>query len=595
MEKIKALFVAPYEGLKNSAQVLCKNNEYFDLEADVGDLEAGVQIVKELGDRNYDVIISRGGTTELIRRITEKPVVDIELSQYDILHAIKLSQNYSGKIAIVGFPKIIERVSAICGLLGYDMCIKEVNSAEQVAPCLSRLKAEGCSLIIGDMIAVSTAKEMQMNGILITSGSESLRSAFDEAEKICAATAAAKRRASLYRNMLDEGGDIVLALEKSGLVVAAASPRSAGEADMQVIEGWCRAAIEEVLKTGTVSLLRKSGGTLWKINGKRGGGNFVNLAYFYIRRGMETTNIEKFIHIQSVSLHQAASGGSFYGDYGYAGKIAEHIRRLAGVRLPVIIIGEPGTGKDSVAFEICRLGNSSDRTMLTIDCGLLEERQLDYLLSHDRSPLLENGICVYFKRADALGEAAFGGLARYMSDTLLHRRSRVIYSCEEKPSVAYLELSIPRILEGSGQECLTLRLPPLRERMADIPSIVSIYINDLNIALGKQVAGLDRESADIFNEFAWPANITQLKNVLRELILITDSVFISGSDTRRVLQREMFAQSGADQGEFFKGTLEEITINIIRRVLKEEEMNQSSTAKRLGISRSTMWRKLKTK
>lgn len=590
MKKIKVLLAAPYEGLKSLAQSLCGDDERFELDARVGDLEAGAKLVKELGDKNYDVIISRGGTTELISRITEKPVVDIELSQYDILHAIKLSQNYSGKSAVVGFPKIIERVGAICRLLNYDMNIQAVNSAEQVAPCLSRLKAAGCSLIIGDTITVSTAKEMQMNGILITSGSESLLSAFAEAEKICAAVAGAQRHAHLYRDMLDMGDDVVLVIAEDGRVVVAASSSHADEAGMQSIEDWCRAAAGEVFKAGSVSLLRRSGGALWRISGRRGRGEFADMAYFYARRGLDTGSIERAVQIQSTSLHKALANSSFYGDYGYTGRIAGHIRRLAAVKLPVLIVGEEGTGKDSAAFEICRLDGAGDKTMLTIDCGLLEEKQLDYLLLNDKSPLLDSGICVYFKRADALAEAAFCSLFSYMGDSLLHRRNRVIYSCVEGSAG---EQAAVRLLEESGQECLTLRLPPLRERMEDISSIVSIYINDLNIALGKQVAGLDRESTAIVSEFAWPGNITQLKNVLRELILITDGAFINGGDTQRVLQKERFAHSKPDAGNLFKGTLDEITLGVIRKVLEQEGMNQSSAAKRLGISRSTMWRKLR--
>lgn len=592
MERIKVLLVAPYEGLKNIALALRGNDERFMLEARVGDLDAGVRIVRMLRGESYDVIISRGGTTELIEGITETPVVDIELSQYDILHAIKLSQNYSGRTAIVGFPKIIEKVGAICALLGYDLNINVVNSAEQVPACLSRLKAEGYSLIIGDTITVETAKQMHMNGILITSGNESVLSAFAEAEKICRALSSVRREALFCKDILRSGESVVIAVGEDGRVVIPAPPADVEDSDLQVMENWCRAAADEVFKKGRGSSVRKLRGALWRIAGRRGDGEFAGLSYFYLRRGLEITNMEKAIQIESASLRRPAANSSFYDDSESTQNILEHIRRLSYADLPVVIFGEPGTGKDSAAYEICRRGEAGDRTLLTVDCRVLEERQLDYLLRNEKSPLLEGGICVYFKRIDALGEEALRTLARYASDSLLHRRNRVIYSCEESPSSIPREVSAEHLLNESGQGYLTLRLPSLRERIGDIPSIASIYINDLNIALGKQVAGLDARSTALLREFPWRTNITQLRNVLRELVLVTDGAFISENDTRRVLQKEEAFRGMPDSPDFFRGTLDEITLNVLRKVLEEEDMNQSNAAKRLGISRSTLWRKL---
>lgn len=258
----------------------------------------------------------------------------------------------------------------------------------------------------------------------------------------------------------------------------------------------------------------------------------------------------------------------------------------------MIIFGERGTGKDAAAFEIYRQGAAGDKTLLTVDCRILEEKQLDHLLHNEKSPLFGSGIGIHFKRIDTLNHATQRTLIIYAADTLLHRRNRVIYSCEENLAQASDEPMLVSQLDECWQRYLTLRLPPLRERTNDIQSIASIYINDLNIALGKQVAGLDQESVRMLREFPWRANITQLKNVLRELVLVTDGAFVSGCDTLRVLQKEELFRCVPDFAGFLRGTLDEITLNIISLVLEEEDGNQSAAAKRLGISRSTLWRRL---
>lgn len=593
MKKIKVLMIAPYEGLKNMVISILGNDGRFDIDARVGDLEAGAKLVRELRDNDYDVIISRGGTTGLIEEAAAAPVVDIKLSQYDILHAIRLSQNYSGKTAIVGFPQIIERVEAICGLLGYDMGISVINSAEQVTECLSKLKAEGCSMVIGDTVTVATAMEMHMNGILITSGSESVLSAFAEAEKICAAVSKVRHENSLYRDMMDGAEFASLAFDDEGRLRFSANSRFAADVAPQALENWCRAALNEVRSKNEHFFIRKHNGFLWHVHGRRGGGEFSGYTYFSARRGAEVSGMDKTIQVLSSSLRKPLANSSFYDDSASTRQIVENIRRLGRTGLPVVIFGEPGTGKDTAAFEIYRSGAGGDKTFITIDCRELDGKQPDYLLHSENSPLLESGIGIYFKRVDALKEKTQRMLAAYISDSMLHRRNRVIYSCEKDPADAVRDLLISRLLNESGQECLTLHLPTLRERSDDIPSIASIYINDLNITLGKQVAGLDREASEMLRNFAWSGNITQLKNVLRELVLITDSAFISGTDTKQVLRKEEKYRAQPVPAAVPQGTLEDMTLDAIRKVLEEEGMNHSKAAKRLGISRSTLWRKLR--
>lgn len=593
MKKIKVLMIAPYEGLKNMVMSILGSDERFELDARVGDLEAGAALVRELSGNDYDVIISRGGTTGLIEEAAAAPVVDIKLSQYDILHAIRLSQNYSGKTAIVGFPQIIERVEAICGLLGYDMGICVINSAEQVTECLSRLKAEGCSMVIGDTVTVTTAMEMHMNGILITSGSESVLSAFAEAEKICAAVSGVRHESGMYRDMMNGAEFSSLAFDAAGRLCFSSNSKCAGDGVAQALAGWCRTAIDEVQGKNEHLFIRKHNGFLWHVHGRKGSGEFSGYTYFSVRRGAEVASMDKTVQVLSSSLRKPLANSSFYDDSESTRKIVENIRRLGRTGLPVVIFGEQGTGKDTAAFEIHRCGAGGDRPFIFIDCRALDGKQPDYLLHSENSPLLERDIGIYFKRVDALKEKTQHMLAAYICDSMLHRRNHVIYSCERAPADALRNPLISRLLNESGQECLTLHLPTLRERSDDIPSIASIYINDLNITLGKQVAGLDRDASEMLRDFAWSGNITQLKNVLRELVLITDSAFISGADAEQVLRKEEKYRAGPASAAILQGTLEDITLDAIRKTLEEEGMNHSKAAKRLGISRSTLWRKLR--
>ena len=88
-EKIRILGIAPYEGLKSVMQKMAADRNDIDLTVYVGDLQKGAELAQKNFHGNFDVIISRGGTAEMIGSLTDLPVIEITLSVYDVLRAIK--------------------------------------------------------------------------------------------------------------------------------------------------------------------------------------------------------------------------------------------------------------------------------------------------------------------------------------------------------------------------------------------------------------------------------------------------------------------------------------------------------------------------
>lgn len=140
--------------------------------------------MQNIPPNTYDCIISCGGTADLIRRVTDLPVVDIQISVYDVLRAIKLAENYTDLYAIVGFPSVTESAHTLCSLLNYDLDILTVNSAEDVKHTLERLRQGGYRMVVCDMVTHTIARQMGFDAFLITSGVESLHAAIDQAVSI---------------------------------------------------------------------------------------------------------------------------------------------------------------------------------------------------------------------------------------------------------------------------------------------------------------------------------------------------------------------------------------------------------------------------
>ena len=139
----------------------------------------------------------------------------------------------------------------------------------------------------------------------------------------------------------------------------------------------------------------------------------------------------------------------------------------------------------------------------------------------------------------------------------------------------------------------SIRLPSLGERKEAIGDISSLMISAANDRYGKEVVALDPGALLLLSGFPWDGNIDELREVVTELVVTSRSPYIGPTAVQEVLERRRYACSPSEISISGDRNLEEIEADIIRLVLSEEGGNQSKAAKRLGISRSTMWRKIR--
>lgn len=127
-----------------------------------------------------------------------------------------------------------------------------------------------------------------------------------------------------------------------------------------------------------------------------------------------------------------------------------------------------------------------------------------------------------------------------------------------------------------------------------MPIMASLYLSDLNLKYGRQVTGLENEAMKLLQENNWINNIDQFKRVIEELIILTDTFYINAETVRKVLSYEILPKSYTYIHSLdLNKSLDEINKDIINLILNEENFSQSKVATRLGISRSTVWRKIK--
>jgi transcriptional regulator with PAS, ATPase and Fis domain len=595
LRKVKILFIAPYPGLVEPINHVIKAHHDIEATIKIGDMKDGALIAKSMMVHHYDVIISRGGTAELIRKSVELPVVNIPVSVYDIIRSIKMAENYCEDFAIAGYPSITECAKILCDLLQLNTEIITFDKMEDIPQQLGALRKKGYELVICDTIGVTTASQMGMNSILISSWTESIEQAVENARSLVRSSYYYFRQKEIFQSILTSKEEDLLIYDPNGLLWFS----SISKPTMQnMVYSLVQPYLPSFLQEPGQKIEKRAGSTLYSIQNR----------HFYPdgqKYTVITISRKEFLFSeqdQSISIYNQREEGnedfSFsYNSANYIGNIRDTIDSYSKTLFPVLILGENGTGKDKAASIIYKNSSLQNHPLYTVDCELLGERRWSTLLSSSNSPLNSVNSTIYFKNINFLNNAQLERLISYMDQANLSRLNHLLFSYVETPGAPSSESSICNYLMNRTN-CLVLRLPPLRERQKDIPSILTLYLNQLNLELGKQIIGFEPEAMDLMKNFPWPQNLNQLQRILRELAVLTTDSYITKKATKERLKSESFSaslpwQEAKDFPLDLNRSLEEINYDIIRMVLSEENNNKERAAKRLGISRSTLWRILK--
>ncbi len=585
--KIRILGIGPYEGLCDLLTNCAKLFPDVEMDAHMGDLAEGVRITKKHSGQ-YDVVLSRGGTAEQIEKELSVPVVSIELSGYDMLRTIRLAQSYGGKVAIAGFPGITSAAKLVCSLLKFPADIVTYEDPSQVDGCLLDIKQKGYGLVVGDTVTITKGKQIGINGILLTSGEESVISAIKAARKYHRRLSAMRSRISALESALSQSESEYCVMDESG----ASLYHNHSDHKEKLAATFSRLLPKVMAERRAKELIKGEDGS-YLVEGKAVDCSGLRCALFEARPYVLPPGISGLVSSRAPGEGNFLSLDGMVAATPAMQAIISHARRAASTALPVWIRGESGTGRDTLAYAIHSESPGRNLPFLTVNCDETDPRAWQAILESPESPLGERGGTVYFRHIDMLPPAMSFELEKYIRLTSLHTRLKLIissYSCAE-------DLIRSGALTDFSYKVLATHefgLPSLRERAQEIPSLASIGLSRYNVHFGKQAAVFEDEAMDLLCAYDWPGNIDELNKILRELVLINDSSAVSAAQVENLLLLRRRGAASARSGGFDREkTLEEIEREIILDTLAQENFNQTTTAKRLGISRSTLWRKLR--
>lgn len=591
---IRILGIAPYEGLKALMAPLASVYPDVELTLFVGDLEQGLEIARSNFHGNYDVVISRGGTAKMLRRHLVLPVVEIETSMYDILCTLKLAGNRMGKTAMVAYDNITNSARLLCQLMTYDIDIFTVEERSEVEPILRQLQKDDYQTVLCDMIGNTTAKRIGMDSFLITSGIDSVRSAFQRAVQLCRSQEHLRDENLFFRSLIHgQIGHTVVLDDNGNLFFSSLDELSPAVVDLLMRE------LPESKTEPERRIIRNLEGMLYSIRSKRiTAGNLSYIAFFFDARKTPLSPSQVGIRFSSRPEAEQAFYDSIFSFAGTMGDLQDQIDQLNHSTAPVMVSGEDGTGKETIVSVLYLRSTLQNNPLVSINCSMLNERSWTFLLEHPSSPLSDGGNTIYFASIDVLAPERQRQLLAVLTEMDVCRRNRVVFSCVCQPGES---MSVTGSLFMDKLCCLSLHLPPLRQMAQRIPTLVSMSLSHLNVGMARQIVGAEPDAMELLKNFQWPHNYTQFRRVVCELAVTASGQTVTAEDVRQVLRKERHVGAfltGAENAAApldLSRSLNEINRDIARRVVEESGGNQTAAAKRLGISRTTLWRLLQTK
>jgi len=298
----------------------------------------------------------------------------------------------------------------------------------------------------------------------------------------------------------------------------------------------------------------------------------------------------------------------FLGESKAIQALADQARRTLATESPILVQGETGSGKGVLARWLHRNGTRPDEAFVDLNCaGLSREFLESELFGHEKGAFTGA-----IASKPGLFEVAHRGtmFLDEIGDVDLQVQPKLLKVLEEKSfrrlgevrdrhvdvrliAATHHDLSA-LIREKTFRSDLYFRIsaipltvPPLRERVEDIPVLSRHFLASLPGANGRSV-GLSADAEKIFCRYPWPGNLRELRNVIERALLFVEGDTLSARDLRFDASPQ---PSGADSD--LQLSLQEVEVRHIRRVLEDEQGNVEKAAARLGVPKSSLYEKIR--
>ena len=329
-----------------------------------------------------------------------------------------------------------------------------------------------------------------------------------------------------------------------------------------------------------------------------------------IARTLEMTALRREVR----TLRDRSVGGTMVGGGPAMRDVFALVERIAPADAATVLIhGETGTGKGVLARAIHRMSPRAQGPLVTVTCSALAETIMESeLFGHEKGAFtdaraMKRGLVELADHGtlflDEIGEMSprlQGKLLQFIED----RSFRRVGGTRDLRVDARVIAATNRDLEAEVKagnfradlfyrlSVLPIRLPPLRERLEDVPDLVKVFIDEFNRDLGRKVRGVSPEAMNVLRRYRWPGNVRELRNVIERAVLLADGPMIEP----RVLPPEL-SGSARPAAPIELGPegldLEGLEKMLLEEALRQAGGNRTTAGRLLGLSRHQIRNRLK--
>ncbi|NNM73098.1 propionate catabolism operon regulatory protein PrpR [Enterovirga aerilata] len=571
-----------------------------------------------------DAFVSAGANASFLRGSLSTPVAVIKVTGYDIMLAMLKAREITRRVGVVSYRQTVPELDQVRDLLRVEVAQKAYRTPAEAQEAVRELAAHGYPVVIGSSIVCESAEKEGLTAILSYSLS-SVRQGIEDALELGRVARLERARYAQLDGVLQSLEGAVLAVDRRHRIVALNTP-------MERVLGGSRAELlgqpldrypAELSLLGTLESGEPDRGEVIRVARRdwvRGRSAIrergqITGAVLTLQDARSIREADTSLRSQKRKEKSPAARYSFAdlkGSSPALQRARETARRFAATDITVLISGESGTGKELFAQAIHSASRRADRPFVAVNCSAFPETLLESELFG-----YEEGAFSGSRRGGKPGlfEAAHTGtlFLDEIGDMAPPLQTRLLRALQEREIVRLGGVGpIPvdvRIIAATHQpldlliqerrfrsdlyyriNILRLQVPPLRDRAEDVEELASTFLARCLRRLGSTLdpelfaALLPRLVA-----YRWPGNVRELENLCERLAVLLAHGQADGPASLEYLAQdcpELFAlpqpPPAAGSAADWRERLDE--------VLAETGGRRQETARRLGISRATLWR-----
>jgi propionate catabolism operon transcriptional regulator len=599
-------------------------------------LDDAIAPAVEMVGNGAEVIISRRGTAHLLRENLRIPVISFPHRSLDLLNSLTQAKDEGNKILLPAFRNEFGGLDVLVRLLQIELVQKVYTDKVSLLKVVAEGRAEGCAVAVGGSVTHQCAEAVGLKFVEIRTSDEDITATVENAKSVALSARDQQATALRYHAIIDAASDGLIAVDEKGHITTINETAATllklekrstlGSHFARVVP---QAPITQVLKTRTsirdrltkidredyvfnCKPIMLEGAVIGAVSTFRDIGNVIRTEHV-VRRSLSKGLVAKYRFSDLVHVSPAMRDVVNIG------------RQYAATDSTLLIMGETGTGKEILAHGIHNLSQRSKQPFVSINCAALPEQLLESELfgyeegaftgskkggKPGRFEIAHQGT-IFLDEIDSTPQSVQIRLLRVLQEREIMR----VGGDRKIPVDVRILAAASQDLDAAVQErkfrtdlffrlnVLRLHIPPLRQRPEDIPLLLDFFIRQFSDRQGLEPVSMPAAYLDRLKVYDWPGNVRQLRNFAERLVMNCN--LRCSQDTLEVLYRELVQYGSPPVSrapeipppEPLKSRLKHYAIDnertIILEALENCRFQKSRAADQLGISRTTLWRKMK--